>query len=125
VFKAWTDPDHLVHWWGPKGFTNTFHEFALKPGGVWRFVMQGPDGGDNENQSVFVEVLKPERIVFEHVSAPRFLVTVTFTEHAGKTRLTWRMLFDSVAECDQVRRFAVDANEQNFDRLQAQLAKMA
>ena len=42
VFKAWTDPDHLVHWWGPTGFTNTFHEFDLKPGGVWRFVMHGP-----------------------------------------------------------------------------------
>ena len=46
VFNAWTDPEHLVHWWGPKGFTNTFHEFDLRPGGIWRFVMHGPDGRD-------------------------------------------------------------------------------
>jgi uncharacterized protein YndB with AHSA1/START domain len=102
VFKAWTDPDHLVHWWGPKGFTNTFHEFDLKPGGVWRFVMHGPDGGDYQNESVFVEIVKPERIVFHHVSAPQFQVTVTLAEQAGKTKLT-----------------------QNLDRLEAQLAKMA
>ena len=52
VFKAWTDPDHLVHWWGPKGFTNTFQEFDLRPGGIWRFVMHGPDGVDYKNKSV-------------------------------------------------------------------------
>ena len=125
VFKAWTDPDHLVHWWGPKGFTNTFHEFDLKPGGVWRFVMHGPDGGDYQNESVFVEIVKPERIVFHHVSAPQFQVTVTLAEQAGKTKLTWCMLFESVAECDKVKRFAVAANEQNLDRLEAQLARMA
>ncbi len=45
VFKAFTDPDHLAHWWGPNGFTNTFHEFDLRPGGTWRFVMHGPAGG--------------------------------------------------------------------------------
>jgi uncharacterized protein YndB with AHSA1/START domain len=125
VFKAWTDPDHLAHWWGPKGFTNTFHEFDLKPGGVWRFVMHGPDGGGYQNESVFVEVVKPERIVFHHVSAPKFQVTVILAEQAGKTKLTWRMLFESVAECDKVKRFAVAANEQNLDRLEGQLAKMA
>ena len=45
VFRAWTDPVSPARWWGPKGFTNTFHEFDLRPGGVWRFVMHGPDGG--------------------------------------------------------------------------------
>ena len=125
VFRAWTDPDHLAHWWGPKGFTNTFHEFDLKPGGFWRFVMHGPDGGDYKNESVFVEIAKPERIVFRHVSAPRFQVTATFADQAGKTKLTWCMLFESVAECDKVKRYAVEANEQNLDRLEAQLATMA
>lgn len=124
VFKAWTDPNHLMHWWGPKGFTNTFHEFDLKPGGAWRFVMHGPDGDNYENESVFVEVVTPERIVFQHVSAPRFRVTATFADQAGKTKLTWRMLFDSVSECERVKRFAVGANEENLDRLEAQLAKM-
>jgi uncharacterized protein YndB with AHSA1/START domain len=125
VFKAWTDPDQLVQWWGPKGFTNTFHEFDLRPGGIWRFVMHGPDGVDYQNKSVFVEVVNPERIVFDHVSGPRFQVVATFAEQAGKTTLTFRMRFESAAECDKVKAFAVEGNEQNFDRLEAQLAKMA
>jgi len=125
VFKAWTDPDQLVQWWGPKGFTNTFHEFDLRPGGIWRFVMHGPDGVDYQNKSVFVEVVNPERIVFDHVSGPRFQVVATFAEQAGKTTVTFRMRFESAAECDKVKAFAVEGNEQNFDRLEARLAKMA
>ena len=125
VFKAWTDPDQLVHWWGPKGFTNTFHEFDMRPGGIWRFVMHGPDGVDYQNKSVFVEVVNPERIVFDHVSGPRFQVVATFAEQAGKTTLTFRMRFESAAECDKVKAFAVEGTEQNFDRLETQLAKMA
>ncbi len=124
VFKAWTDPDQLVHWWGPKGFTNTFHEFDLRPGGIWRFVMHGPDGVDYQNKSVFVEVVNPERIIFDHVSGPRFQVVVSFGEQSGKTELTFRMRFESAAECDKVKAFAIEAKEQNFDRLEAQLAKM-
>jgi uncharacterized protein YndB with AHSA1/START domain len=123
VFEAWTDPDQLAHWWGPKGFTNTFREFDMRPGGIWRFVMHGPDGVDYQNKSVFVEVVSPERIVFDHVSGPHFQVVVTFAEQAAKTKLTFRMRFESVAECDKVKAFAVEANEQNFDRLEAQLAK--
>ena len=125
VFEAFSDPDHLVHWWGPEGFTSTFHEFDMRPGGVWGFVMHGPDGRDYQNKSVFVEVVRPERIVFAHVSGPQFQMTITLAEHAGKTALTWRMRFESAAECAQVKRFAVEANEQNFDRLEAQLARMA
>ena len=126
VFKAFSDRDHLVHWWGPKGFTNTFHEFDMRPGGVWRFVMHGPDGVDYKNESVFVEIVRPERIVFHHLKpVHEFQMTVTFVEQDDKTMLTWRMLFKSAAECDKVKVFAVEANEQNFDRLEAQLAKMA
>jgi uncharacterized protein YndB with AHSA1/START domain len=124
VFKAWTDPDHLARWWGPQGFTNTFHEFDLRPGGVWRFVMHGPDGADYQNKSVFVEIAKPERIVFDHVSGPRFQVTATFAEQAGRTEVTFRMPFETAAECDKVKAYAVQGNEQNFDRLEAELAKM-
>jgi uncharacterized protein YndB with AHSA1/START domain len=124
VFEAWMDPHHLAQWWGPKGFTNTFEEFDMRPGGVWRFVMHGPNGDDYKNASVFVEVVKPERIVFQHVSRPRFRVTATFAELAGKTRVTFQMLFETAAECAKVKVYAVEANEQNFDRLEAQLARM-
>jgi uncharacterized protein YndB with AHSA1/START domain len=125
VFRAWTEPEHLARWWGPKGFTNTFQEFDLRPGGRWQFVMHGPNGADHQNQSVFVEIAKPERIVFDHVSAPAFQVTATFAEEGGKTRLTFRMLFATAAECDKVKGLVVRANEENFDRLEAELARMA
>lgn len=125
VFKAWTDPKHLSQWWGPKGFTNTFHEFDLRPSGNWRFVMHGPNGRDYENHSVFVEIVKPEKIIFEHLgSIHKFQVTANFEDLGGKTKLTFRMLFESVAECDRVKGFVPQANEQNFDRLQAELTKM-
>ncbi|GGE12847.1 activator of HSP90 ATPase [Marinithermofilum abyssi] len=125
VFKAWTSPVHLAQWWGPKGFTNTFQEFDLRPGGTWQFIMHGPDGVDYKNKSVFVEIVKPERIVFQHVSGPKFQVTATFEELDDKTRLTFRMLFESAAEFDKVKTYAVEGNEQTFDCLEAHLKTMS
>lgn len=63
----WTDPKHIA-WWGPNGFTNTIHEMNVKPGGVWRFIMHGPDGTDYPNKILFIEVVKPERLVYTHGS---------------------------------------------------------
>lgn len=125
IFAALSDPNHLTRWWGPKGFTSTFHEFDLRPGGLWRFDLHGPDGARYPNESVFVEVARPERVVFQHVSGPQFEMTISLAEQAGKTALTWRMLFPTAAECARVKRFAVDANEQNLDRLEAELSRMA
>jgi uncharacterized protein YndB with AHSA1/START domain len=124
VFEAWIDPDHLKHWWGPKGFTNTFHEFDPRPGGTWRFVMHGPDGTDYKNHMVFVEIIRPERIILDHLSTHRFRLTATFEDVGGKTRLTFRQTFPSVAECNKVRSVAEPGNEQNLDRLGEELAKM-
>ncbi|MFC5523482.1 SRPBCC family protein [Polaromonas jejuensis] len=125
VFQAFSDSDQLARWWGPRGFTNTFEEFDLRPGGAWRFVMHGPDGTNYPNESVFVEVVPRERVVFRHHSGHEFEMTITFAEQAGKTRLGWRQRFDSAAECQRVASFAVEANEQNLDRLQALLAGLA
>jgi uncharacterized protein YndB with AHSA1/START domain len=126
VFRAFSDPDHLVHWWGPQGFKNTFHEFDLRPGGFWRFTMHGPDGSDYENESVFLGIVSPERIVFRHLEPVHgFQMTVLFAEQDGKTHLTWLMLFESAAERDKVEAFVVPANEQNLDRLEAHLSQMS
>ena len=93
VFEAFSNPNHLIHCWGPKDFTNTFQEFDLRPGGVWSFVMRGPDGADYQTAKDFVEVVKPERIIFQQLGQThRFLMTMTFAEHSGSTTLTWRML---------------------------------
>ena len=124
VFEAFADPDRLTRWWGPKGFTSTFREFDLRPGGYWRFVLHGPNGADYQNESVFVEIVKPERIVLDHVSAPKFRMTLTLDDRAGKTAITWRMGFETAEQCAKVKVFAVDANEQNLDRLEAELVTM-
>src|SRR5215210_6810903 len=79
VFRAFSEPAHLAQWWGPKGFRNTFHEFDLRPGGYWRFIMHGPDGTDYRNECVFIEIVKPERIVFRHLKpVHEFQMTLTF-----------------------------------------------
>jgi uncharacterized protein YndB with AHSA1/START domain/ADP-ribose pyrophosphatase YjhB (NUDIX family) len=126
LFEAFSNPGHLVHWWGPKGFTNTFHEFDLRPGGEWRFVMHGPDGAEYQIAKDFVEVVKPERIVLQNLEPThRFLMTMTFADVPGGTRLTWLMLFESAEENEKLRSIISEANEQNFDRLAAYLEKIS
>ena len=103
VFEAWTDPKHLAQWWGPNGFTTTTSAFDMRPGGVWRFVMHGPDGCDYENRITFDEIVKPERLVYHHggggdVEPVQFRTTVTFEDLGGRTRLTMRGVFPSAAE---------------------------
>lgn len=126
MFKAWTDPAHLKNWWGPKGFKNTFEMFDLRPGGMWTFTMHGPDGTDYANKVIFEEITEPSRIVMRHLDPQHeFQVTATLEEAGkGKTQLTFRMLFDDAGECQKVKTFVVEANEQNFDRLEAELAAM-
>lgn len=123
VFKAFTDPNRLAQWWGPKGFTNDFHEFDPRPGGRWRFTMRGPDGTHYELAKDFIEVAEPERIVYQNLQqGHRFQMTMIFTDRAGQTELTWRMLFDPDSDYDKVKALVAEANEQNFDRLEAHLA---
>jgi uncharacterized protein YndB with AHSA1/START domain len=125
VFKAFADPTYLARWWGPSGFTNTFEEFDFRPGGTWRLIMHGPDGTDYPNRSVFLDIQEPARIVFEHESPHPFRMTITLADEGGRTRIGWRMLFEKAAERDRIAPIAMPANEQNFDRLQAELARMA
>jgi uncharacterized protein YndB with AHSA1/START domain len=124
VFQAFAEAERLAQWWGPHGFTNTFHAFQLRAGATWRYTMHGPNGADYANESVFVEVVRPERIVIDHVSAPRFRLTITLASEAGQTRITWRQRFPSAAERDKIEALAVRANEENLDRLEAEVARL-
>jgi uncharacterized protein YndB with AHSA1/START domain len=127
VFKMWTDPKHVAQWWGPNGFSTTIHEMDVKPGGVWRFVMHGPDGVDYQNKVVYLEIVRPERIVYSHVSGPQFQMTVTFAEDGDKTRLTAQMLFESAAQRDKVVKEvgAIEGLKQTLGRLHEHLAMEA
>ena len=123
VFSAFSDPAQLARWWGPKGFTNTFAEFDLRPGGRWRLVMRAPNGAEFHNDSTFLEVVPPARVVFQHHEPVHgFRMTITFAAHGDETEMVWRMLFDSAGECGRVRDFVRVANDENFDRLAAVLA---
>jgi len=127
VFDAWTDPQHIGTWWGPNGFTTTTYQIDVRPGGVWRFVMHGPDGVDYQNKIVYLEIVKPERLVYDHgdeADAGHFRVTVTFAEQGGKTKLTMRSVFKSAAERDEVvtKYHAIEGGNQTLDRLAEHLA---
>jgi uncharacterized protein YndB with AHSA1/START domain len=125
VWEVFTNPEHIKNWWGPNGFTNTINIMEVKPGGVWDLVMHGPDGTNYKNKSIFKEVVKPLRIVYEHVSAPKFTATITFEADGNKTFLTWWMLFETAAEFHQVVKvFKADEGlKQNIERLEAYLQK--
>jgi uncharacterized protein YndB with AHSA1/START domain len=124
VFAAWTDPKQVVQWWGPRGFTTTNHEMSVKPDGVWRFVMHGPDGRDYKNKIIFIEVVEPERLVYRHAGEEehedvRFHVTVTFEAKGRKTLLTMRSLFATAQERDDVveKYGAIEGGKQTLERL--------
>ena len=96
VFRAWTDPEHLAKWWGPKGFTAPLCEADARPGGRIRILMRAPDGSDHPMSGEFIEVVPPERVSWiawpEDLEGFRYAEThtrVTFEEEpGGKTRMT-------------------------------------
>ena len=71
---------------GAQCFTNTIHEMTVKPDGVWRLIMHGPDGVDYKNEIIFIEVVELERLVYDHVSGPKFKASVRFDEQDGRTK---------------------------------------
>jgi uncharacterized protein YndB with AHSA1/START domain len=132
VFKTWTDSKHVAKWWGPNGFTNTIEEMDVRPGGVWLLVMHGPDGVDYRTKIVYLEVVKPERLVYKHEpekgSEPvDFQVTVTFADQGGKTELTMRMLFPSAEALDHnVKKYrSIEGAKQTLGRLAEHLPQMS
>jgi uncharacterized protein YndB with AHSA1/START domain len=130
VFQAYTQPEHLAQWYGPNGFTITTYEHDCRPSGRWRFMMHGPDGKDWPNRMVFREVVRPERLVFDHGSdvdddPDQFHVTITFEDEGGRTRLTSRMVFRTREQRDVKTNFgAVELGHQTLARLAEYLETM-
>src|SRR6478735_9404085 len=119
VWEVWTTPEHIMNWWGPNGFTNTITKMDMKNGGEWDLVMHGPDGTDYKNKSVFVEVEKYKKIVYDHVSGPKFTATIHFEKQGEKTKLDWHMLFESREQfIEVVKTFKADEGlRQNIEKL--------
>jgi len=148
VFKAWTKPEHMMRWWGPHSFTNPVCEMDVRPGGAHRIVMRSPEGVEYPLKGVYREVVEPERLVMtidcsEHPAewhdlvnpsreegegnpAGEMLSTVTFEDLDGKTKLTVRTRFDSVAIRDAMLKMGMTEGwSQSLDRLAEELALRA
>jgi uncharacterized protein YndB with AHSA1/START domain len=124
VFAAIADPVRLARWWGPNGFTSTFAAFEFRRGGVWRLVLHGPDGATYPNENRFAEIVAPQRVVVEHLGAPHhFLLTITLAAQGARTQVGWRQLFDTAAEKERIESFVAPANEQNLERLAAEVLR--
>lgn len=126
VWEVWTKPEHIKHWWGPTGFTNTIHEMNVVEKGVWEFIMHGPDGTDYRNKSMFTQIVPLKKIVYEHQSAPKFTASISFESKGKQTQLTWKMEFESVEQLEQVVKvFKADVGlRQNVDKLEAHLSSL-
>lgn len=122
VFDAFADPVSLARWWGPAGFTNEFEEFDFRPGGRWRLVMHGPDGARHEIEKRFTDITPAERIELDNLDpAHRFHMSILLTPEGSGTRVRWVMAFDSAEHAAEIREAVAVANEENFDRLAAEL----
>ena|ERR1700733_13649552 len=126
VWKVLTEPEHIMHWWGPNGFTNTIHKMDVSVGGEWNFIMHGPDGTDYVNEMVYDEIVKPERIVLSHGPFPKFQTHIELIDLGDKTELRWRNVFENDREFKQaVEVFhAVEGLHQNLNRLSEYLKSL-
>lgn len=122
VWQAFADPAQLARWWGPEGFTNEFETCDFREGGAWRSTMIGPDGARYANESRFGALLPRQRIVVDHVSPPRFVLTVTLEAEGGGTRVGWSQCFETAELRQALQAICIPANEQNLDRLARVLA---
>ena len=125
VFAAYTEVRHLARWWGPDGFTTTTHSFEFRPGGVWDFIMHGPDGVDYPNHIEWREIVPPERIVCVHgerAGDPEaFDSIITLVERGAATEITLRAIFKTRAQRDRVVEHygAIEGGRQTLGRLAA------
>lgn len=121
VFAAMRDPARIARWWGPTGFTNTIHTYEFAPGGRWLLTMHGPDGQAYPNESRFTRIVQDKLFEVEHLGGHHFLLTLELQPHASGTTVLWRQTFDTAAQYEPLAEFVATANEQNLERLAAEV----
>ncbi len=122
VWEAWTNPKHIVNWWGPDGFTTTIEKMDFRVGGEWRYMMVGPDGTRYPNHMVYKEITPPSKLVSDHGDGERvwFEVSVTLQETGSGTLVTIRQLFPSKESRDEVveKYGAIEGGKQHLEKLE-------
>lgn len=121
VFAAISHPERLSRRWGPAGFTSTFETWEFKEGGRWAFMMHGPDGKRYPNESIFEEIISPQKVVVLHVSEPKFRLTIALAPSAVGTIVHWSQAFENSEVARRMEPIVVPVNEQNLDRLAAEM----
>jgi uncharacterized protein YndB with AHSA1/START domain len=128
VFEAFTDVRHLSRWWGPEGFTTSTRSFEFRAGGVWDFVMHGPDGTDYSEWITWTEIVVPERIAMLHGESrddpDAFTSTLVFSPDGAATRIVMRTIFPTRQLRDQAveQYHAIEGGEQTLSNLAAYVA---
>jgi uncharacterized protein YndB with AHSA1/START domain len=113
VWDAWTNPEILKQWWAPAPWKVADLQLELKPGGVWRYAMEGPDGSKGYSQAVYREIDAPQRLVYTDAFSdaegninpdlPEMLITATFDElEDGSTRVMWVTKFAKPEDLDKI-----------------------
>lgn len=122
VWEAWTNPEHIVNWWGPDHFITTIEKMDFRVGGVWLHKMIGPDGTCYPNHSVFKEITFPSKLIYDHGDGERiwFEATVTFEISGRGTLVTLRHLFPDSASRDEVveKYGAIEGGKQHLAKLE-------
>lgn len=129
VWRALTESEHVAHWFGPNGFTITTKEMDVRVGGVWRFIMHGPDGVDYPNLVTYHTVRKPELLEYTHSDdggERSFEASMTLVAVDGGTELTLRQVHPTKAVRDYVVREigAIEGGKQTLARLAEHLKSM-
>jgi uncharacterized protein YndB with AHSA1/START domain len=130
VFEAFTEARHLSQWWGPDGFTTTTRSFEFREGGVWDFVMHGPDGTDYQEWITWTEIVQPERIALLHGEsrddADAFESTLIFAPEGTGTRIEMRAVFPTRELRDQAveKYHAIEGARQTLGNLAAYVAEL-
>jgi uncharacterized protein YndB with AHSA1/START domain len=117
------DLARVAKWWGPAGFTNTIHKYEFAPGGTWLLTMHGPDGKDYPNESRFTRIVQDRLFEVEHLGGHHFLLTLELQPHAAGTNVSWLQTFDTAEQYKQLAEFVAAANEQNLERLAAEVVQ--
>lgn len=123
VFDAMTKPEHIARWWGQlgAGYSVPVCEVDLRVGGKWRFVNRHPKG-EVAFHGEYREITPPDRLVYTELMEPYpdgSLVTTTFAEEAGKTRVTVVASYPSKAIRDMVLASGMERGAAvSYDRLE-------
>ncbi|AMK77911.1 MULTISPECIES: SRPBCC domain-containing protein [Methylomonas] len=125
IFATIKDPSRLAKWWGPNDFSNRFEVFEFKLGGKWIFDMVGSDGTVYPNESVFEKIEADSLVVIRHVCQAYFTLTITLEPSAEGTLIHWEQVFADTSVANAVRHIVEPANEQNLDRLTAEVSQSA